>query len=179
MTLSRSGWGGSYPSGTVTAGSAWTVNDCGLPGFGPRCRPGAGGPAAPGVGQRRALVPARLWARSAVPAWGREGRACPLCPELPWRQAWWRRVVRASQPLCASPVCRREGSRPPSGFSPVRPCEARLRWARDPYGRETHMVFPNLCVSAVLKFPKTGACCVKYKPKTTLNVSLHEWRDPQ
>lgn len=82
------------------------------------------------------------------------------------------RVVLASQPQWNRRVCPREVSELPSGFSPVRPCEARLRHAgvKDLYGRETHVVFPSLCASAVL----SSLCSVNCKPQNTLNVFLCE-----
>lgn len=144
--------------------------------------PVPGRPRRPWVAWRRtraAQGPAGVWARRAVPAWGREGRACPPCPEPPRGGGpGRRRVVLASQPLWTRGACPREASELRSGFSPVRPCQARLRCARVKglCGRGTRVVLPNLRVSVVIEFPKTGVCGVKYKPKKPLNVSLCEQR---
>lgn len=103
------GLGVSYPSGTVTAGSAWTVNDCSQPGFGPRCRPGAGGPAAPGVGQRRALVPcAALGSQRCA----RLGPGRQILSRLP-RAALEAGMVVSGGPGFPAPVC--QPSLPPGG----------------------------------------------------------------
>lgn len=121
--------------------------------------------------------PAGLGACRAGPA-GAGGRACPLCREPPRGPAG----LLSGGPGFPAPAdpgsLPREVPELRPGSSPARPCEARLRGARvrDLYGRATHVVFPNLCVSAVLMFPETGVCCVKHKPEKPLTVSRCEQR---
>lgn len=165
----RSGSGGSFPSGSV-----------GQPGSGP----GLGRVQRPGVVRRGAEAAQGLAAR-----WG-PGLAerCPpgagkaeLVPSAP--PALEAGVVVSggpgSRPLWTRRVCSPPGGVPalfwvlPSTTltSQAEACKGEgFLQQRNPHGG------PNLCISAILEFPETGACCVKYKPKKTMNVFPCEWQ---